>query len=741
MLQAQRLPEALTLLTEACRLSPNDAHAWNVLGAINGNLCRLEEAMDCTRRSLALQPDNADAQNNLGIMLEKLTRHGEATACYRKAIALDRNHVGAHKNLGNQLNAAGDHANAITHYEFALRRAPRHTGLHNDLGNALLAAGRMDEAQTHYLKALEIEPGFARARSNLASLQSHQGQFDDAITSNRHALEQQPDDAGIHHNLGELLQKKGQLMEALSHYDAALRLLPDFAEAHNHRGTVLQLLGHFDEAENAYSRALALQPNYAYAHLHLGNLHQECGRFEAALNTYNRALTCQSEMAEAWNNIGGCLLLSGQYRQSIEAHGKALTLQPDNQAMASNHLLALNYDPGQTVHTLAAAHRQWGNAFPRTTPGTPHPMRAGRRLRIGYVSPDFRTHSVAYFIEPVLLAHDPARFEVFCYAEVLTPDTTTQRLRETVPHWRDTCGLSDETVAGEIRQDKIDILVDLAGHTQRNRLGVFALHPAPVQISYLGYPNTTGLATMDYRLTDARADPPGQDDSYTEQLYRLPAGFLCYRPPHDAPAVVPSPSEANGYITFASFNNLAKVNEDVITAWAEILRDVPRSRLRLKNRAFGDASVRHRYITQFENHGINAKRLHMSGLAHDISSHLALYGEVDIALDTFPYNGTTTSCEALWMGVPIISRIGDRHAGRVGISLLHRLGLEPLCAPDLNSYVALAIKLANNPDKLHIMRDNLRQLMMISLCDAPTFTHQIEQAYTDIWSKTADSKL
>ncbi len=299
--------------------------------------------------------------------------------------------------------------------------------------------------------------------------------------------------------------------------------------------------------------------------------------------------------------------------------------------------------------------------------------------------------------------------------------------------WRAIHGWRDHEVAERVRRDGIDILVDLAGHTANNRLGVFAQRAAPVQISYLGYPDTTGLPTIDYRLTDAVADPDGADAGYAERLYRLPDGFLCYEPPADAPAVTARPGALRGTITFASFNNLAKVNDAVVDAWARILAGVPGSRLLLKNRALGDAGVRERCAGMFAARGIGPERLEMTGWTADQHSHLALYGEVDIALDTFPYNGTTTSCEALWMGVPVVTLAGDHHVGRVGRSLLGRIGLEALCAADPADYVDLAIRLAARPDKLDALRANLRPLMRVRLCDALAFTRTLEAAYRAIY--------
>lgn len=736
-LQAGRTSDARDLFVEACRIDPGDAHAWYALGAVYGQLGRFDDAVEATRKSLALQAKNADAQSNLGIALEGLKRPEEAIAAYRKAIALQPGHIEARKNLGGLLDEAGQHEAAVEQFEHALKLAPRHSGLHNDLANALVELKRYEEAETHYHEALKHDPSFSRARLNLAGLQFRRGARESAMADLERFLEETPDDAGAHHNLAEMLQRSGYVAKAVEHYDEALRLDPEFVESYHHRGTALQLLGRYEASEVSYRKALELRPDYAEALLNLAGLDLECGRIEAALAAHERVIELRPDMPEAWNNMGKCLVLCGLPLRGVEAFDKALEIDPDYRGAAGNRLMALNYDPSLKAEDLCVAHRAWGGSQAEpSAAGRALNAIEGRCLRIGYVSPDFRIHSVGYFIESILAAHDPTRFDVFCYAEVPTPDATTRRLWKIVPHWISTCGKSAEEVAEQIRRDRIDILVDLAGYTQGNRLDVFALRPAPVQVSYLGYPNTTGLAAMDYRLTDEVADPQGKDPGYTERLLRLPKGFLCYGPPLDTPDVAPRPSKAAGRITFASFNNLAKVNEPVIGAWAAILNAVPGSQLWLKNRAFADASVRRRYLDLFARFGVDAERLRMSGWTPDNRSHLELYNEVDIALDTFPYNGTTTTCEALWMGVPVVTLEGDRHAGRVGKSIVHRLGLDALCAPGVDEYVSLAVRLAGRPEKLDLLRENLRPLMRVRLCDAEAFTDVLEKAYQGLWTQT-----
>jgi predicted O-linked N-acetylglucosamine transferase (SPINDLY family) len=358
-----------------------------------------------------------------------------------------------------------------------------------------------------------------------------------------------------------------------------------------------------------------------------------------------------------------------------------------------------------------------------------------RRLKIGYVSPDFRQHSVSFFCQPLIQHHNRQLVEVFCYSEVKSSDDVTDEIMTSADEWRPISGLPDEAVAEQVRQDGIDILVDLAGHTAENRLLVFARKPAPVQITWLGYPNTTGMPVMDYRLTDDIADPPGEADQYhSETLIRLPDGFLCYSPPDDAPDVSGLPARQTARITFGSFNNLPKINEAVIALWSRLLLKVPKSDLLLKSKQFADAHVRQRFVDLFTSHGIAAERITLLPRVPSTAGHLALYHRVDIGLDPFPYNGTTTTCEAMWMGVPVISLRCERHAGRVGASVLTRVGLKELIAESEEQYVEIGMKLAQNLDGLEMLRAGMRARMSASaLCDAKSFARTMENNFQMIW--------
>jgi predicted O-linked N-acetylglucosamine transferase (SPINDLY family) len=488
-----------------------------------------------------------------------------------------------------------------------------------------------------------------------------------------------------------------------------------------------------------YERALALTPDHADAHINLGNALRAQGKLDEAVLHYERALSLRPDHAFAYHNLGGVLALQGKLEEAITYHERALTLKPHDIGGHDGFLLILNYLSSKTLPAIHVAHRDFAKRWesPLSAPIPPHANDRSpeRRLRIGYVSSDFRQHSVGYFIEPVLAHHDHARFEIFCYANNLQEDEVTRRLKPHADHWHRIVGLPDEQAADRLRADRIDILVDLNGHTGHNRLLVFARKPAPVQVTWLGYPNTTGLTAMDYRLTDAYADPPGTTEHlHSEKLVRLPECFSCYQPPHEAPAVAGLPAQERGYVTFGSFNNLAKISREVMTVWAQILRAVPGARLTLKNSGLDGSSAQQRVRQVFREAGVAPERLELLGHEQSPKAHLQRYHAIDIGLDPFPYNGATTTCEALWMGVPVITLAGRTHAGRVGVSQLSNLGLTELIARSPEEYVDIAVRWAADRERLSTLRQELRARLSASpLTDAPRFTGNLEQAYREMW--------
>jgi predicted O-linked N-acetylglucosamine transferase (SPINDLY family) len=417
-----------------------------------------------------------------------------------------------------------------------------------------------------------------------------------------------------------------------------------------------------------------------------------------------------------------------------------VAIRPDYHQADSNVVLNLHYDSRHDQQSIYAEHLRWAHqhAAGITQRIRPHANTrdAQRPLRIGYLSPDFRHHSVAFFLEPILAHHDHAQFQVYGYSCVHRPDPVTQRLRNMTDSWRNVVGKPDEVVAAMIRDDELDILIDLAGHTGDSRVRVLAFKPAPVQISYLGYPDTTGLSTVDYRITDAIADPPGSSEAYyTEQLLRLDGCFLCYRP-GAAPPVTALPAAQSGHITFASFNNIAKVTEPMLRLWAKLMHAVAGSCLLLKDQGFASAKARDRVMGILSGQGITADRIELVTHEPSHQKHLGHYGRVDVALDTHPYCGTTTTCEAMWMGVPVVSLAGRTHVSRVGQSLLTAAGMPDLAAGDEDAYVRIAASLAKDLDKLASLRGGLRDRVEQSrLVDEVAFTRGLERAYREVWAK------
>ena len=399
------------------------------------------------------------------------------------------------------------------------------------------------------------------------------------------------------------------------------------------------------------------------------------------------------------------------------------------------------YNPRYEAQTIFFEHLKFANQFEGPLlPGiTPHrnEKTPGRRLRIGYVSPDFRRHSVAYFIEPVIAFHNREDFEIFCYSLAPVEDEVTDRIRGYANHWTSIVGMSDAMAAESIREDGIDILVDLSGHTSNNRILLFARKPSPVQVSWIGYPATTGLSTMDYKIVDGYTDPPGLTDPYyTEHLIRLPESFLCYLPDKESPEVKALPALKSGHITFGSFNNFTKETPEVLALWSEMLKRIPHSRLILKAKSFTDGGSRDYVMGIFAGHGIDPERIELLAYALSFPGHLGLYNRIDIALDPFPYNGTTTTCEALWMGVPVITLAGNTHASRVGMSLLSNIGLPEFVAKTSEEYLAITVNLADDLNRLRSLRESLRERMNKSaLTDSKKFIAGIEALYRRIWEK------
>jgi predicted O-linked N-acetylglucosamine transferase (SPINDLY family) len=640
-----------------------------------------------------------------GISHHQAGRLAEAESIYRQILAEQPNHVVATYRLGVLMGQAGRLDLAEDFFRQAVRIKPDYANAHNNLGYALNGRGQLDEAITSFRHAVRLNPDLAEAHSNLGNALAAKGQFDEAITFHRHAVRLNPDLAEAHSNLGNALAGNGQLDEAITFHRHAIRLKPDLAEAHSNLGDVLKKRGQLDEAIASYRHAIRLKPDYAEAH----------------------------------SKLGSALKRGGQLDEAIAALRQAIRLKPGYTVGHSDLALALLYHPNYDAGMIHEELRRWNqqHAEPLRKFIQPHVNKRDPecRLRIGYVSANFRIHSVSRFLLSLFRQHDHGAYEIICYSDVLKSDVMTDRLRACTDGWENIVGWNDERVAGKVREDEIDVLVDLAGHTGGNRLRVFARKPAPVQVSYLGYPGSTGLSEMDYRLTDSLADPPGKTESFhSEKLLRLPVCNWCFSEPDDAPPVGPLPAEAAGSICFGTFNFFAKASPAIMDLWAAILIAMPLSRLIIKSRGLGEQGVRERIHKCFASRGVQANRLEIRGHEPKVISHFDAYNQMDIALDTFPYHGTTTTCEAIWMGVPVVSLAGQTHVSRVGVSLLKNVGLTELIAQTPKQYVEIAVGLANDLPRLAELRRMSRSRMRASpLMDGPRFARDIEAAYRQMW--------
>jgi protein O-GlcNAc transferase len=568
----------------------------------------------------------------------------------------------------------------------------------------------------------------------LALGQHQAGSLAEAERGYREILRREPNHADSLHLLGVIALQTGHPAAALPLVERAVALRPDGAIYRNSLGQILERLGRNDEARGAYEAALVLDPEYAEALNNLGHVLERGNEVATAEACYRQAIQLDPTYAAPHTNLGNILKNRGELDEAIAAYRRAIELRPDLSSLHSNLLLTLHYHPGVSPADLAREHRLWAerHVAPLAKLRRPHDNdpQPDRRLRIGYVSPDFREHPVARFILPLLRGHDRAQFEVFAYSDVTRTDETTGLARAHVDQWRDVASLGDEALAATVRGDRIDVLVDLAAHTGRNRLTVFARKPAPVQITYLAYCSTTGVDAIDYRLTDRYLDPPGAPDDYTERSLHLPHCYWCYSAPSSPGPATPIAERSPGPPTFGCLNNFAKITDFTLELWIRLLRRVPEARLLIYARG---AAQRDRVQRALRGAGLPEARAAFVGY-QPLTAYLETYRLIDVALDPHPYGGGTTTCDALWMGVPVVSLAGRTAVSRAGSTLLSNVGLEHLIAHSEEQYVELAAGLIREPDELAAMRRELRPRMESSpVMDSGQFARDVEAAFRGAW--------
>jgi predicted O-linked N-acetylglucosamine transferase (SPINDLY family) len=632
---------------------------------------------------------------------------------------------------------AGRLAEAEALYRQILAQDPDQPHALHLLGVLAGQVGQTDAAIDLIGRAIAVAPAIPEFHSSLGRVLWGNGRLTEAIAALGRVAALRPDDAAAHHDLGVTLNEVGRLAEAISAFGRAIALQPDMAGAHANLGNAFKSQGRLDEAIAAYNHATALRPEVAEIHSNLGLALWQGGRLDEAVVALNRALALRPELAEAYGNLGNVYRDQGRHDEALACFRKAVELDPECALTASSLLVTLHYHPDHDAEALLSEHRAWARRFavPLAAQIRPHDndRTPDRRLKVGFLSPDLRAHPVGRSLLPWFTARDRGQIEIVCYSDVQRGDDITCRLQALADRWHSTAGLGDAHLAEQIRTDRIDILVDPTLHTAHNRMLVFARKPAPIQLTMLGPPTTTGLETMDYRLTDPFLDPPGAtDDDYTERSIRLPHCFWSYLPPdeNEAPPVGELPARENGFVTFGCLNQFAKVTGPALELWIRILKAVPTARLLIQAHPGGYLDpVRAR----FEREGITGDRL---VFAANLPRHqyFQRYGTLDLSLDPFPYNGHTSTLDSLWMGVPVITLAGRTGMGRGGVSLLSNAGLPEFIARRPEEYVDLAVRWAGDLTALAALRATLRERMLASpMLDGPQFAADVQAIFRQVW--------
>jgi len=666
---------------------------------------RLSEAGQIYDQILADDPRAADAWNLSGVLAYQQGEPDTGLKRLSKAIRIRSDVPEYHMNLATALVDSGNHSGGLDAARKCLRLDQDHKLAWNVHGNALFALNRVEEAIESFEKAIEIDDRFVEAWANLGRLHRESGSQEKAEEAIRKALSLNPDHAMALNNLGALLRDAGEIEAAIAQFEAALQLTPASGIAAN-LGDAYQKAGRLSDAETALQQAIELDNESAHAWYSAGVYFQNVADIKNALNCFRIAYQLDSEHTSAGNNYLFCLNLTSDVSR-VDAYQE---------------------------------HVAWGEQLPR------RPLRnfrgrdasPTRRLRVGYISPDFRRHPLTSFVRPMIQAHDRQQVEVFCYSDCGSPDAVTIALSTACDQWRMTHGLSDELVWSHIRRDEIDILVDLTGHTADDRLNVFANRATPVQVSMLGYLNTTGVPEMDYVVSDIHRDPQAEDDYYIENVVRLPGGGCCWHPPKNAPEPNGLPALERGYVTFGCTHRANKLTDATLQLWSEVLNAVPDSRLLIfHNSLAGNPEMQARICHRMDGFGINPDRLDIAW--HEGGEYLPAYQAIDILLECIPWSSGTTALDALWMGVPVPTVYGSQPASRPTSSVMHRLDLEELVAYSNDDYVGLVTEMAQQIELLQDLRSQLRQRMKNTICDAKTFVSELEAAYRSMWQEWCDA--
>ena len=734
--QAGKFVEAETLYGQILAIDPNHADCHHLLGGLALQTGQFEMAAVMFGKAIALDDQVPEYHYNLAISLWILGRLEDAVAHFQGALTLRPQFIEALCDLGDVLTSLNRLSDATSVYEQAIALNPSMPEVLCKYGDVLQIRGYASQAIVQYERAVLLKPAFVVALSNLGSALYGQGRFGEAILRYEQCIACDPSVPETHCNLGNALYGDGRFSDAVAKYQHALSLQPASPKTLCNLGDALLALGKFKEAALQYEQALAIDPKIPEGWCNLGDALQGQGRLDEAIKLYEQALSIKPDLPEALCNMGSALLNQGRVAEAIDHYRQALVVKPELRTAYSNLLMALHYVGAPTIADISQHAVHCAQLFSAKPPslGFENIISIQRRICVGYVSGDFGNHPVGYFLQRVLPAHNRSTVEIFCYSNGSADDDLTATLRRSTDHWRDIGGLSDTDTVQMIRRDGIDILIDLSGHTLGNRLNVFAMRAAPVQVTWLGYFGTTGLAAMDYIIADRFVAPLDHSSHYVESIWRMPDSYLCFAPPDvDIPARSPL-SPTGTPLIFGCFSNLAKASPESVILWSSVLNRIPHSKLMLKAKGLDEASVRDRLLDQMASYGVASERIIISS-ASSRKDYLAAYHRIDLMLDTTPFSGGTTTAEALWMGVPVVTLRGPTWAGRICESILSSVGLTELVADTAQQYVEIAVRLTSDVEGLAELRSRLRtQLEASPFCDALRFTGNLEVAYRTMWS-------
>jgi len=714
---------------------PNHPDALHLMGLLAFQVDKFDAAKGLVKKAIQFSPRVGNYWNTLGEIYRGKRCWDDARGCYENAFRLDPSQWQALSNESLVLIEKGEFDIAIDKLNTARSIKDSDHSVLVNLSKAYLGEKKYSEAILALEEVVEGNAENWQAWTNLSVAHRRNGDRENAEQCIKKAISLNSRDADVLTAYGTTMVSYGKWKRAREAYNSILRRWPNNLDALINIASIHREFEEFETSISYYERALVIDPGHQVGLLGLMTAYEKTSQLVKAIILAEKATDLHPYVPELWSAYSKIERLMGNTERANEYLEKAASLDFKDEGAGYGRLFFHNYDDGLSPVEIRKAHEAWAERYAAQYYPTSPSLIAARkdteeRLRIGFVSGDWRRHPVAQFSENILHCLDREKYEIFCYSTLKIPVARTKELSLIPEHWRDIAFLDDDNFCQNVRDDRLHVLVDLQGHTSAGRLFAHARQPAPVQVTYLGYPNTTGLKTMQYRLTDGLADPVGMtEEYYVEELYRLNECAWCFTPWADTPPVADVPVKKNEYITFGSFNNFFKINDSIKQCWYAILKAVPNSRIFLKSKSFADSEVARILKKAFSDGGIDPSRVQCIGWAKGIENHLASYGEIDIALDTFPYHGTTTTCEALYQGVPVISLAGRTHVSRVGVSLLTNVGLADLIAESEEEYVAKAVELAGDRERLIALRKKLRPMMEASpLMDGPGFAKRFGEA-------------